>query len=313
MTNRRRPRNATALMLLIVLSASVARAEETTDGVRRNDDSARPAEAPISWRQVGRDARYVFGRPWHLDASGWTRFAVAMGAGASLYTVRDEARDAVQRNRSASLDNVLNGARAVTLGAVPLAALGFCLAGLARHQPYERETSMMLLESLAASAAISGVGRVIVATDRPEDGDRIRVFKSDGHSVSGDVTVAASMLAPIIDRHLRITAGDGGGIRFWKRFGAVGLYGAAGLVAYQRMNNDRHWLPDVYFGYLDGLIVGRLVVDSHRGGREGRAAGRGVEVLPAPGGLAIRWGGRPTPRITGTPAIDGAPGDRPPA
>lgn len=289
MTRDLRFRHLAVMLLLLLLPARSARAA-VSDFAPGPDSAARDPDAPISWRQVGRDVRYVFGRPRHLDGAGWARFGGALGAGAALYLVRDEAQSAVQRNRSTSTDDRLDAIRSLTLGAVPLAALGFCLTGLARHAPYRRETSMMLLESLAFSTSISGVGRYVVATDRPEDGDRIRFFKPNGHSVSGDVTVAASMLAPIIDRHLRVAAADGGGVRFWKRFGAVGLYGAAGLVAYQRMNRDRHWLPDVYFGYLDGLMVGRLVVDSHRGGRDWRGASRRVEVLPAPGGIAIRWG-----------------------
>ncbi len=312
MTRGPRFRSMAVLVLLVLLPARAALGAEGGAAPRR-DIAARDPDAPISWRQVGRDVRYVFGRPWHLDDAGWVRFGGSLGAGAPLYLGREETRRAVQRSRSTSTDNLLDDARSATLGAVPLVALGFCLTGLARHVPYERETSMMLLESLAFSASISGVGRYVVATDRPEDGDRIRFFKPNGHSVSGDVTVAASMLAPIIDRHLRLATADGGGVRFWKRFGAVGLYGAAGVVAYQRMNRDRHWLPDVYLGYLDGLMVGRLVVDSHRGGRDWRSASRRVEVLPAPGGMVIRWSGHPRPGLMDPPAVVGAPGGRPPA
>jgi hypothetical protein len=295
-------RRGAALLLCALAWGAVARADHAAPA-----DPVAPAtdgpDAPLSWRQIGADAHYVFGRPAHLDAAGWTRLSVGVGTGLALYAVRDEARDWSQEHGSADWDRFLNGARGAMGRAItPALASGvFYLVGKARGSGYERETAVVLLESLTFSAAIAGIAGTVVASERPRDGDSI-TFLGHGHSVSGDVTVASSILAPIIDRHLRVQPDDSGGTRFWKRFGTWGLYGGAGLVALQRMNTDAHWLPDVYFGYLNGLSVGRMVVDSRRGGRqpgaarpgrranaapEAATAPRRVTLLPAPGGVRL--------------------------
>ena len=294
------------ILLGIVLAAGEPAPAVLTDDRPADSAAAAPsdvssdplaADAPLDWRQIGRDARYVFGRPAHLDTAGWVRLGVGVGAGASLYLVRDEARDFVLDHGGERWDGVLDDARIMGRLATPLvAAGGFYLAGLARRSDHSRETAVVLMESLAFSSAIAATASYVVATERPEDGDDVKFFARDGHSVSFDVTIAASMLAPIIDRHLTPKPDDGKGVRFWKRVGAWGLYGTAGLVALQRLNEDAHWLPDVYFGYLNGLCVGRMVVDARRGGRDapGNAPGQAeaprpprVTMRPAPGGVRI--------------------------
>jgi len=253
----------------------------------------RPPDAPLTWAQTGVDAKYVFGRPAHLDRAGWARLAAAIGIGGALYAVRDDVRDFSRDHYDQTPGQVLDGARLMGRAATPLlVAAGFYVAGAAGRSAYRKETSVVLLENLFFASAITGVAQRVLATERPRRGDDIEWFGTGGgHSVSGDVTVAASMLAPIIDRHLQIDADDSGAVRGWKRFGAWSLYGTVGLVALQRIHSDAHYLPDVYFGYLNGLAVGRMIVDSRRGGRAWRdeRRARRVEVAIGPAGVTIVW------------------------
>ena len=303
MTRCLRPgHGATMLVIAIAFLACTlapARADDEADATPSREAEATPLrepDAPLDWRQIGRDAKYVFGRPGNLDAAGWVRLGTGVGAGAALYLVRDEARDFALEHGGERWDSLLDNARLMGRLATPLLVAGaFSLAGAARDSGHDRETAVVLLESLTYASLIAGVTNQVIASERPRDGDDVKLFGGNGHAVSIDVTIAASMLAPVIDRHLRIDADDTRPVRFWKRFGAWGMYGTAGLTALQRINEDAHWLPDVYFGYLNGLAVGRMVVDARRGGRQpgsdrpGPRADRPprVTMRPAPGGVQL--------------------------
>jgi hypothetical protein len=296
MTVRAALRCALVALLALTIAASAALAEEVAPGPAARPHGLPPiADAPYGWRQVGDDFKYVFGRPAHLDRAGWQRFAWIVGTGVALYAVRKEARDFVLDHTNEGFNNILDGARTMGKLSTPLAvSLGYYLTGLARDSPYDKETSVMILENLGYAGMITGTMQYVFATDRPEYGDDINFFAQNGHSASGDVTIAASILSPVIERHLLVQPDDGRGVRFWKRFGAGALYGTAGLTALQRMALDKHWLPDVYFGYVNGLMVGKMLVDSHRGGREWREARRHrVEVDITPAGVRIAWPVRP--------------------
>lgn len=255
---------------------------------------SKASDAPLSWGQVGRDGEYVFGRPAHLDRKGWAKLAWAVGIGASLYLVREQTRDFIQDHNDQFQGSTLKEARKMGSAGTPLAtSLGFWIAGEVRDSAYDKETATLLLENMGYAGAISGLMQVVIVSERPRDGNTVTfLYPPVGHSASGDVTMAASILAPVIDRHLLIDEDDTRGVRFWKHFGAIGLYGTAGLVAVERMWADAHWLPDVYFGYINGLGVGRMLVDSRKGGREWREERRRnkrVEVTATASGLRITW------------------------
>jgi membrane-associated phospholipid phosphatase len=222
------------------------------------------------------------------------KLGIGVGVGAALYFVRTDVRDFADRHAGQVPTGFLYDVRYMARAATPvIAATGFWLAGAARDSAYDKETATLLLENAAYASMIAGAAQKILVTDRPRDGTGVSFAGSgSGHSISGDATMAASLLAPIIDRHLLVDEDDGGAKRFWKRFGASALYGAAGLVAAQRVHTDAHWITDVYFGYLNGLSVGRILVDSRRGGREQRDAERAtrrVQVAMDLSGVTISW------------------------
>lgn len=277
-------------LTLLLLALTIA----PFDPARAGETTFKPPDAPLNWAQVGRDGAYVFGRPAHLDRKGWAKLAWAVGIGASLYLVREQTRDFIQDHSDQFQGDTLKEARKMGSAATPLAtSLGFWIAGKARDSAYDKETATLILENMGYAGAVTGAMQLVIVSERPRDGNTVTFLAPPiGHSASGDVTMAASILAPVIDRHLLVDEDDTRGVRFWKHFGAIGLYGTAGLVAVQRMWSDAHWLPDVYFGYINGLGVGRLLVDSRRGGREWREEHRRnkrVEINATASGLLITW------------------------
>lgn len=214
--------------------------------------------------QIGRDARYLVTRPFHLDRKGTLKL-VGVGATAGLlYLSRNRIRDWAQNHRSDSGDRFLDSARTMGKGAfAPSLALIFYGLSFHTRDEREKETAVLLLESMGYSALGVGMGRFVLATDRPNVGTEVNYFRSNGHGFSGDAALAASVVNPLRCQYLRIREGDGKGRRFWKRLATGALYTGAGLTAYQRVNQDRHWAPDAFLGMATGLAVGGALCDSH--------------------------------------------------
>lgn len=245
--------------------------------------------SPYGWSQIGYDFHYLLRRSTELDRRDWIHLATGAGTWAGLFVLREDIRDFVQDHRSESRDRFLQDARLVSRGVVaPGLALGAYLASLGTKNDRERETAVMLLESWAYSTVFSA-GSFILASERPEDGTDVNVFDTDGHGISLDVALAASIVEPLRCQYLQVRPADRRAKRFWKRFGSVALYSATALTAYQRMVQDKHWAPDVYLGAVGGFAVGRTLCEAHGKRPRRQPAGRQLTVLPAPvpGGLGI--------------------------
>ncbi|HEV8375847.1 MAG TPA: hypothetical protein VGR38_06375 [Candidatus Polarisedimenticolia bacterium] len=220
------------------------------------------------FRQIGLDAKYLVTRPVHLDGSGILKIVLTVGATGALYSFREEIRDWVQDHRDPDRDRFLDGARVMGKGAVaPSLALMAYGASFLTHDAREKETSVLLLESMGFSAAAAGIGQTVLAAERPREGTEVRFFDRRGHGVSGDAMLAASIVPILSRQYLTPDLDDGRGTRFAKASAASLLYAGAFLTGYQRLNSDAHWAPDVFLGLVTGFSIGQMLCDSHESSR----------------------------------------------
>ena len=237
-------------------------------------------------RRAAADLRYLVRKPAHLDDDDRSRLAAVFLTTVGLYATRHEIQDHVRENRTPGRDRLFADVRTMGKGAfAPAAALVAWTASLGTHRSREKETALLLVESASYSAIAAGIGSFVLATERPEDGDAVRFFAPNGHGVSLDAALAASVVPPLRRQYLTVHPEDGSGAKFWKRAGTTILYAGAVLTALQRVYDDKHWAPDAFLGTMTGLGVGETLCEAHGLGNNPVR----IEVMVAPGGVAVAW------------------------
>lgn len=222
--------------------------------------AAAGATSEVGWERLKQDVRLVVTKPAHLDGAGRRQVLLVTGATLGLYGLRHEIRREVQEGKSEDRSDLLQHARWMSRGAAaPVLALGAWGASFFTKDPREKETAQLLLTSAGMSAAIAGMGSFVLASERPEDGDAVHVFRTDGHGVSLDASLAAAIVPPLRCQYLRVRPEDGRPKRWLKRGAAGLLYAGAGLTALQRIDDDKHWAPDVFLGLVNGFTVGEML------------------------------------------------------
>lgn len=246
-----------------------------------------PPEKPYGWAQLRYDLSFVARKPANLSSGEkWGALAVA-GATGLLYVFREDLQDAWRDSSSESRTDFLNSARVMGgAGFAPAVALAAWASSFATDNPREKETAQLIMQSWALAAVGSGVGSFVLATERPEDGDAVHFFRTDGHGVSYDVSIAAAVIPPLRRQYLRVKPGDGAGRRVVKHGISALLYTGMVLTALQRIDADKHWAPDVFLGAVNGLTVGTLFNQAHD---EAQARRSQVALHILPGGLALSW------------------------
>jgi membrane-associated phospholipid phosphatase len=187
----------------------------------------------------------------HPAAVQWYHVAAGLGV-VGLATLADESlRDNLQAHRSSGKDDVARFFRRMgqpeVFGAV---GLGTIAVGLIAGNDKVRLAGERISAGLLTAATITSGLKLAVGRHRPgatpTDAFTFDPFSSNDSWPSGHTTMAFALAASVSDE-LHSTPVT------------IGLYSAASLTAWSRLNDDRHWLSDVVMGSLVGITSAKLM------------------------------------------------------
>lgn len=187
----------------------------------------------------------------------WWQPVLVLGEVAALMLLDEPVARFFQDNRSATLDDLATGSRQMGQPEFYLTVAGGTLAaGLISGDSRVMRAGGRLAVTLALTGGLTRLGKLAIGRDRPlermDDAFSFDPFSGGSRALPSGHTSMAFALATSLSEEIR---------RPWAT--AV-LYTGAGLVAWSRMNDNKHWLSDVAAGAMLGVFTAKVVNGSWR-------------------------------------------------
>ncbi len=180
----------------------------------------------------------------------WYHAGAVLG-GIALASLLDEnVRDQLQAHRSRGKDDVSGVFRrmgqAEVFGTV---GLGTIAVGMLAGNPRIRRAGERISAGLLLAGTLGALTKEVVGRRRPDltgGAYRFKPFSGRDAWPSGHTTMAFALAASVSDevRSTPVT---------------IGLYSAATLTGWSRLNDNRHWLSDVLAGAALGITSAKLM------------------------------------------------------
>ena len=226
------------------------------------------------------DGRTVVTAPLQWQAPQWQKAAGLTAITAALMTTTDQnVANFYARHHHQPMGDVMQGAGEVLS---PLALAGYSAAvwGLGLLVPNDTlsHIGFKMGEAVVYSSLIAGGIKVAVGRPRPYTGAAAQDFsgwswRDDHQSFPSAHAMAAFAAARVLAPQLTPIQ-------------RLGAYSAAGLVAYSRVYESKHWVSDVVFGAGLGYSVGSVLADDGTAGPRQQA---GWWLLPNSSGMMLTW------------------------
>jgi len=206
------------------------------------------------------DTRDIIFSPLHWKGRQWMEVALVTGTTVALYSVDGEIQREVQEDRSSWSNETARAARRFGDGQYTLPVLGaFYLYGRYGGDAKAAETALLSLESFVVSGIFTGALKALGHRDRPYTGQPYNTWHGPGTGLSdsnlsfpsGHSTFAFSLATVFAKEYVD------------NRFIPPAAYGIATLTALSRVNDNDHWLSDVFFGSAVGYFTAKAICSMH--------------------------------------------------
>ncbi len=196
--------------------------------------------------------------PAHFSNEDWLKTADIFAIGGVLFALDGNIRDAITDSKTSTTTSIANVIHPIGEWQVAAPAIVATYAfSYVIKDPHLGETALLSMESLVLSGIFVQALKTVTHRARPSQDpsayDFSGPFSSSNHMSfpSGDVNGAFSVASVIAheypDQHLV----------------AFISYGLAGLVGLERMELNKHYASDVFFGAALGYFTGSYIVKQH--------------------------------------------------
>jgi hypothetical protein len=210
-------------------------------------------------KHVYRDTKHVMLAPFHWKENDLVTFTVLSLSAFELMLLDTDFQESVQQNRTVTTDRISKWTDKYTKRAANLTIGGLYLSGFIFHNRKSKETALLCLESVALAEGVTIGLKHLIGRSRPFankgafDFNPMR-FPPPSYSQSfpsGHATTAFALSSVIAEQY------PSWAVRLFS-------YSFATVVALGRVNNNFHFVSDVFWGGVIGTTVGRCLVRFHR-------------------------------------------------
>ena len=221
------------------------------------------------------DTGKMIASPLKWESRDWLKFGMVVGGTSSLFLVDKEVNRFARKNQSGVASKFSDVGNFIGEPKYLFPSVGaFYLYGFLADDGKARRASLLALESLTISSALSLGIKSLASRHRPDTGHSSTNWdgpslKREHESFSSGHTSSAFAVATVIAAEYKDTP-----------YVAPVAYGLATLTALARIYSNEHWGSDVFFGAALGHFVSKAVLSYHKKEHEN---GNRLSVLPQVG------------------------------
>ena len=208
------------------------------------------------FKNIFTDAVYVASSPSRWEKSDWVNAYVGAVFTGVFFALDDEIKEEFQDGRNTTTDDLSDIFERFGNGAFTIPALaGLYLYGRLGEDDKMERTALLATESFLVSGLFSTILKVSAGRHRPSKDNSADTF--DGPSISnksfpsGHTTTAFSLATVVASEYDHIP------------LIAPVSYGLATLTGISRLNDNKHWASDVFFGAALGYFTSKTILRLH--------------------------------------------------